>query len=86
VAVEDRAPAISDVPLDESLAAADLVICQTGCISHDQYWRVQDHCRRTGKTCILMAQPLAAQPVQPPSAVVLQWGHTEERQAADKVQ
>ncbi|WP_422847276.1 DUF2325 domain-containing protein [Acidovorax sp. M14] len=86
VAVEERAPAISDVALHTSLAAADWVICQTGCISHDQYWRVQDHCRRTGKTCILMDQPLAAQPVQPPSAVVLQWGHTEERQAADKVQ
>ena len=25
--------------LDISLAAADLVICQTGCISHDDYWR-----------------------------------------------
>ena len=85
VAVEERAPAISEAALHTSLAAADWVICQT-CISHDQYWRVQDHCRRTGKTCILMDQPLAAQPVQPPSAVVLQWGHTEERQAADKVQ
>ncbi len=42
--------------LDESLAAADLVICQTGCISHDEYWRVQDHCRRTGKPCILVDQ------------------------------
>lgn len=42
-----------------SLAAADLVICQTGCISHDEYWRVQDHCRRTGKPCILVDQPLA---------------------------
>ena len=31
-------------------------------------------CRRTGKTCILMDQPLAAQPVQPPSVVVLHWG------------
>lgn len=50
--------------LDESLAAADLVICQTGCISHDDYWRVQDHCRRTGKPCILVDQaalPSAAQ-------------------------
>ena len=84
VAVEERAPAISDVPLHTSLAAADWVICQTGCISHDQYWRVQDHCRRTGTTCILMDQPLAAQPVQPPSVVVLHWGHTDERQAADK--
>lgn len=46
--------------LDASLAAADLVICQTGCISHDDYWRVQDHCRRTGKPCILVDQPLAA--------------------------
>ena len=55
--------------LDESLAAADLVICQTGCISHDDYWRVQDHCRRTGKPCILVDQaalPSAAQgPGQP---------------------
>ena len=41
-------------------AAADLVICQTGCISHDDYWRVQDHCRRTGKACLLVDQSLAA--------------------------
>ena len=27
--------------LDASLAAADLVICQTGCISHHAYWRVK---------------------------------------------
>lgn len=55
--------------LDEGLAAADLVICQNGCISHDDYWRVQDHCRRTGKPCILVDQaalPSAAQgPGQP---------------------
>lgn len=41
------------------VAASDLVICQAGCISHDQYWRVQDHCRRTGKLCVLVDQPLA---------------------------
>lgn len=41
-------------------AAADLVICQTGCISHHDYWRVQDHCRRTGKACLLVDQSLAA--------------------------
>ena len=35
--------------LEASLVAADLVICQAGCVSHDAYWRVQDHCRRTGK-------------------------------------
>ena len=50
--------------LDASLAAADLVICQTGCLSHDDYWRVQDHCRRTGKPCILVDQPLAVREAQ----------------------
>lgn len=43
--------------LDAALAAADLVICQTGCISHDAYWRVKDHCRRTGKRCVFVASP-----------------------------
>ncbi len=45
--------------LEASLQAADLVICQTGCLSHGQYWRIQDHCKRTGKTCVLVAQPEA---------------------------
>lgn len=56
--------AIRSAGLDASLAAADLVICQTGCISHDDYWRVQDHCRRTGKPCILVDQPLAVREAQ----------------------
>jgi hypothetical protein len=43
--------------LDATLAAADLVICQTGCISHDAYWRVKDHCRRTGKRCVFVGTP-----------------------------
>ena len=43
--------------LEESLIAADLVICQTGCLSHGDYWRVQDHCKRTGKACVLVEQP-----------------------------
>ena len=43
--------------LEDSLVAADLVICQTGCLSHGAYWRVRDHCRRTGKTCVLVEQP-----------------------------
>ena len=42
--------------LEASLRAADLVICQTGCMSHGAYWRVQDHCRRTGKPCVLVGQ------------------------------
>lgn len=40
--------------LDATLAAADLVICQTGCISHNAYWRVKDHCKRTGKQCLFV--------------------------------
>jgi len=43
--------------LEASLVAADLVICQTGCVGHNAYWRVEDHCRRTGKPCVLVEQP-----------------------------
>lgn len=43
--------------LDKTLAAADLVICQTGCISHGAYWRVKDHCKRTGKRCVFVDTP-----------------------------
>ncbi|MBH1963114.1 MAG: DUF2325 domain-containing protein [Comamonadaceae bacterium] len=43
--------------LEDSLRGADLVVCQTGCISHGDYWRVKDHCKRTGKTCVLVEQP-----------------------------
>ncbi|MBT9594561.1 MAG: DUF2325 domain-containing protein [Vitreoscilla sp.] len=46
--------------LDSTLAAADLVICQTGCISHNAYWRVKDHCRRTGKRCLFVENPSSA--------------------------
>lgn len=46
--------------LDATLAAADIVICQTGCISHDAYWRVKDHCKRTGKRCVFVESPSGA--------------------------
>ncbi|KQQ88085.1 DUF2325 domain-containing protein [Massilia sp. Leaf139] len=46
--------------LDASLAAADLVICQTGCISHGAYWRVKDHCKRTGTRCVFVDNPSAS--------------------------
>jgi hypothetical protein len=42
------------------LAAADLVICQTGCISHDAYWRVKDHCKRHHKRCVFVDKPSAS--------------------------
>lgn len=43
--------------LEASLAAADLVICQTGCISHGAYWRVKEYCKRTGKRCVFVDNP-----------------------------
>ena len=46
--------------LDASLSAADLVICQTGCISHDAYWRVKEHCKRHGKRCVFVDKPSAS--------------------------
>lgn len=43
--------------LESSLASADLVICQTGCISHNAYWRVKDYCKRHGKQCVFVENP-----------------------------
>jgi len=50
----------SAAKLDATLDSADLVICQTGCISHDAYWRVKDHCKRTGKRCVFVENPSRA--------------------------
>ncbi|MGH8807106.1 MAG: DUF2325 domain-containing protein [Noviherbaspirillum sp.] len=50
----------SAAQLEASLVAADLVICQTGCISHGAYWRVKDHCKRTGKRCVFVEKPSAS--------------------------
>ncbi len=50
----------SSARLDATLSAADLVICQTGCISHNAYWRVKDHCKRTGKRCVFVEGPSTA--------------------------
>jgi hypothetical protein len=56
----DGGEADSAGQLDASLESADLVICQTGCISHDAYWRVKDHCKRTGKRCVFVEKPSRA--------------------------
>lgn len=40
--------------IDGALAAADIVICQAGCISHNAYWRVKEMCKRTGKPCMFV--------------------------------
>ncbi|WP_431101925.1 DUF2325 domain-containing protein [Roseateles noduli] len=34
--------------------------CQTGCISHDAYWRVKDHCKRHNKKCAHIESPSAS--------------------------
>ena len=42
-------------PLESSLADANLVLCQVGCLSHGAYWRDEhDQCRRSGQTCVLV--------------------------------
>jgi len=43
--------------LGNQLQAADVVICQVGCISHGAYWRVKEHCKRTGKPCLFVEMP-----------------------------
>lgn len=63
--------------LEESLEAADLVICQSGCVSHGAYWRVRDHCKRTGKTCVLVDDPQALRVVR-----ITRGGDPEEEGAA----
>lgn len=50
-------PGVDSDLLERSLHAADLVICQTGCVTQGSFWRVEDHCKRTGKTCLLVEQP-----------------------------
>jgi hypothetical protein len=40
--------------IDAALSAADLVVCQAGCISHNAYWRVKEQCKRSGKQCLFI--------------------------------
>lgn len=42
--------------LHASGQAADLVICQTGCVSHNQHWLDGTDCKRTGQPCVLRAE------------------------------
>lgn len=43
--------------LSRQLHAAEVVICQVGCISHGAYWRVKNHCKRTGTLCLFVETP-----------------------------
>lgn len=62
-ALGDAAEAVTqdtaNAALEAQLGAADLVICQTGCVSHGAFWRVQDHCKRHNKQCLLVDAPAA---------------------------
>lgn len=53
---------IEDNPqrLDAQLAAADLVVCQAGCLNHNAYARVKEHCKRSGKPCVYLDKPGAS--------------------------
>lgn len=42
------------------LTAADLVLCQVGCIGHNAYWRVKEHCKRHNKPCMFLPTPSRA--------------------------
>jgi hypothetical protein len=42
------------------LDAADLVVCQAGCLNHEAYHRVKGHCRRAGKPCLFVHRPSLA--------------------------
>lgn len=52
-----------------SQRAADLVICQTGCVSDSDHWRDNDQCKRTGKPCVLASQPQALDLLQAPRSL-----------------
>ncbi|MHA7602308.1 DUF2325 domain-containing protein [Alicycliphilus sp. T452] len=67
--------------LDSVLAAADLVICQTGCISHNAYWRVKDFCKRTGKQCVFVENPSTSSLTRTLQQITA--GDSAEKPAAD---
>jgi hypothetical protein len=60
--LQPPATVAADTAVEQAVAqaTAEWVLCRTGCLSHDAYWRVQDHCRRTGQTCLLVEAPQAA--------------------------
>ena len=43
--------------LDRQLGAADLVVCQAGCLNHEAYRRVKGHCQKAGTPCLFVERP-----------------------------
>jgi hypothetical protein len=62
--------------LDANLAAADVVICQVGCIGHNAYWRVKDFCKRTGKRCVFIDNPSTSSFARGLQKIVIKAGET----------
>lgn len=46
--------------LGRQLAAADLVVCQAGCLNHEAYQRVKRHCQKKGTPCVFVERPSLA--------------------------
>ncbi|MFZ2853291.1 MAG: DUF2325 domain-containing protein [Rhodocyclaceae bacterium] len=47
---------IEDNPkrLETTLASADAVVCQAGCVSHAAYWKLKAYCKRHNKPCVYL--------------------------------
>ena len=40
--------------IDAVLAHADIVVCQSSCVSHSAYWRLKDACKRHNLPCVFL--------------------------------
>lgn len=69
--------------LESVISAADAVICQTGCISHNAYWRVKDQCKRTGKPCAFIGNPSLSSFMQGLDSLVRLQNESKEETRAD---
>lgn len=61
-----HAPDADPRRLEHNLRGAELVICQTGCVSHGWFWRAGELCKRTGQTCVLVQRPQALDAARSP--------------------
>lgn len=43
--------------LQQQLTAADLVLCQAGCLNHAAYRTIKGHCKRLDKPCLFLERP-----------------------------
>lgn len=58
---------LMQVSEDAAWQEADLVICQTGCVSQGDYWRDHDYCSRTASQCVLVGNEHALEGVRSPA-------------------